>query len=446
MTVQSVVIVGGGLAGMAAAEAARRRGLRVELFEARWRLAGRAGSSRDTRSGQWLTGQHVALACCTELLAFCRRLGIDDCFERHDRLSFVGPDGRLCPWSAAPWLPAPLHLVPSLLGLRYLTLGQRLRTIATLARLVRTRTDDTQSMAHWLRARSCSPREEELFWVPVLAPALGELPDRLAVGPAAQVFREAVLGHRDAYHMLVPRLALGEIYDQRAGAQLAELGVSISRGTRVQLIEGDARGVSGVRLGDGRLVTADAVVLAVPWRRAGRLLAPSLADAVPELAAVDQIPAGAITGVHLWFDRPIHRLAHAALPGRVSQWIFQPQAGADGSPLGHYYQVVVSASHRVAPRHREDLVTLVCRELGEAFPDARHAQLVHHRVVIDPAAVFVLAPGVDRLRPAQRTAVGNLFLAGDWTRTGWPSTMEGAVRSGRMAVAAMSGEPPGGEG
>jgi squalene-associated FAD-dependent desaturase len=442
VNVQHVAVVGGGLAGMAAAEAARRLGLRVELFEARLRLAGRAGSSRDARSGQWITGQHVALACCTELLDFCRRLGIDDCFERHTRLSFLGPDGRVCPWSAARWLPAPLHLVPSFLGLKYLTVGERLRTIALLASLIRARAGDGLSMSQWLREHGCSPREEELFWVPVLAPALGELPDRVAVGPAAQVFREAVMGARDGYHMLVPRLPLGEMYDQRAGQRLAELGVNIFRGARVQQIEGDAHGVSGVLLTDGRRVTPDAVVLAVSWRRVRRLLSPALVAALPELNDVEQIPAGAITGVHLWFDRPLHGLPHAALPGRVSQWIFQPEVGTPqpaANAVGHYYQVVVSASHRVAPPNREELVAVVCRELAETFPAARQARLVHHRVVIDPGAVFVLAPGVDRLRPGQRTGVPNLFLAGDWTRTGWPATMEGAVRSGRRAIAALSG-------
>lgn len=437
----TVAIVGGGLAGMAAAEAANRLGWRVELFEARPELAGRAGSSRDLRTGQRISGQHIALGCCTELLDFCRRLGIDDCFERHTRLSFVGPDGQQCAWTACSWLPAPLHLVPSLLGLNYLSLGQRLRTLATLARLVRAQAVDSQSIGQWLHLQGCSGAEEQLFWTPLLVSALGELPDRLAVEPASQVFRAVVLGSRRGYHMLVPRLPLGEIYDRRAGDVLAERGVTIFRGARVQRIEGHAQGVIGLVLADGRRVTADAVILAVPWRRVRRLFDTPLAEALAELGRVDQIPAGAITGVHLWFDRIICGLAHAALPGRVSQWIFQPSASVERNPagvFGHYYQVVVSASHRVAPGNRGELLAVVRRELAEVFPAAREARLLHHRVVIDPAAVFVLAPGVERLRPGQRTAIPNLFLAGDWTRTGWPATMEGAVRSGRLAVAAMA--------
>jgi squalene-associated FAD-dependent desaturase len=430
--------VGGGLAGLAAAERACQLGFHVELFEARARLAGRASSSRDPRTGQWLTNQHAALACCTELLDFCRRLDIEKCFERYSRLSFLTLDGRECPWQAAWWLPAPLHLLPSFLRLKYLTRAERLHTIAALARLVHTQSDPQSSMTEWLRRRGCTTREEELFWIPVLAPALGELPDRLAVAPAAQVFREAVLGSRQAYHVLVPRQPLVEIYDQQVGARLAEQGAVIHRETRVQCIEGTARQVTGLTLADGQCVTADAVIVAVPWRRVRRLFDAHLAEALPELSAVDQLPAGAITGVHLWYDRPLLALPHAALPGRLCQWIFRGVATA----AGHYHQVVISASHRVAPRDRAALLAAVCGELIEVFPAAREARLQHHRVVIDPAAVFVLAPGVEELRPTQRTAIPNLFLAGDWTRTGWPATMEGAIRSGRLAVDALASSSP----
>jgi len=293
-------------------------------------------------------------------------------------------------------------------------------------------------MNEWLRRHSCTTREEELFWIPVLAPALGELPDRLAVAPAAQVFREAVLGSRQAYHMLVPRQPLVEIYDHQVGSRLAEQGVVIHRETRIQRIEGTAGQVTGLTLADGQCVTADAVIVAVPWRRVRRLFDAHLTEALPELSTVDQLPAGAITGVHLWYDRPLLALPHAALPGRLSQWIFRGVA----TTAGHYHQVVISASHRVAPRDRGDLLAAVCRELTEVFPATREARLQHHRVVIDPAAVFVLAPGIEELRPTQRTAIPNLALAGDWTRTGWPATMEGAIRSGRLAVDALASGSP----
>lgn len=425
-----VAIVGGGLAGMAAAEAVAARGLRVELFEARRQLGGRASSAQDAATGRAIDSQHVALGCCTELLGFCRRQGVDDCFRRDRRITLFGPEGRPCSLAASPWLPAPLHLLPSLLGLAYLDLGQRLRTLWNMARLVYGPHAAGESLGDWLSRHGCSAAERTLFWDTIIAPALNEQADRLAVGPAVQVFREALLGRRSGYHLLVPQHALSEIYDRRAGARLAELGVAVCRGTRVARIEGDRRGATGLTLADGRRVPVEAVILAVPWRRVRRLLAPELSEALPELEAVERIPAGAITCVHLWFDRPIHDLAHAALPGRVSQWVFRPDAAEN------YYQVVVSASHRLT-LGRAELLAEVLRELAEVFAAAGGARLVHHRIVVEPAATFVLAPGVEDLRPPQRTGVSNLALAGDWTRTGWPATMEGAVRSGRLAAAAL---------
>jgi zeta-carotene desaturase len=175
-------------------------------------------------------------------------------------------------------------------------------------------------------------------------------------------------------------------------------------------------------------VAADAVVVAVPWRQAARVVP----DVVP--AADERLAGSPITAVHLWFDRECIDLEHAVLVGRVSQWVFRPAAG-EGRPPG-YCQVVISASRGIAD-DREQLVSKVVAELRAVFPAAREAQVVEARVVTDPTAVLSVRPGVDAVRPAAETAVPGLFLAGDWTATGWPSTMEGAVRSGRLAGLAV---------
>jgi uncharacterized protein with NAD-binding domain and iron-sulfur cluster len=156
---------------------------------------------------------------------------------------------------------------------------------------------------------------------------------------------------------------------------------------------------------------------------------------MPELSDVQRIPAAPITGVHLWFDRPVCPLPHAALVGRTGQWIFQRPASEEESLTGnHYCQVVISASHQLVGESREEVVERVCRELGAIWPAVRAARLLWSRVITHPVAVFSLQPGVERLRPGASTSINNLFLAGDWTRTGWPATMEGAVRSGYQAV------------
>ncbi len=259
---------------------------------------------------------------------------------------------------------------------------------------------------------------------------------------------------------MLPRLPLGEIFHDRLGKWLTDRGVNVHLATPVRRIEGD--NVFGTRrvpdphtacagysnraetvvLADGTRRTFDAVIVAVPWHGVRALMAENLLAAMPALAGLERIEPAAITAVHLWFDRPITPLPHAVLVGRLSQWLFSsphtPCAeAAHGVCRLYYCQVVISASHRVPQRKHDKLLDEVCRELEAIWPAARAARLLHSRVVTQPAAVFSCVPGLDRLRPPQQTPIENLALAGDWTATGWPATMEGAVRSGYRAVEAL---------
>jgi uncharacterized protein with NAD-binding domain and iron-sulfur cluster len=490
----AVAIIGGGLAGLAAAVAARQAGLDVELFEARRRLGGRAGSFQDPASGEIVDHcQHVSMGCCTNLADFCRRTGIDACFRRHRRLTFIGPDGRPHALAAA-WLPAPLHLLPGLLRLGYLSLADRWRVVRALVRLARWQPVGGDDMTHgssrlwsglapaatpvgaggdmpigsWLFQQGQSQEAVERFWSVVLVSALGETLDRASLAAAQKVFVDGFLAHRRAYELLVPDAPLSEIYDQRLAAWLSAAGVRLHLGARVRRIEGDASRAAGLVLDDGPARPFYFFILAVPWRTAADLLSPPLRAALPAVEAARQFPAAPITAVHLWFDRPIMPWEHAVLVGRLGQWVFHvsgtdiegacrerplwrsavrgktplpvpgtPQRAfptdASSSPE-HYYQVVISGSHRLEGRDRQEIVDEVCQELQALWPRAREATRLRWRVVTQPEAVFSYRPGLDAQRPSQRTPVSNFLLAGDWTRTGWPATMEGAVRSGYLAV------------
>jgi hypothetical protein len=173
----------------------------------------------------------------------------------------------------------------------------------------------------------------------------------------------------------------------------------------------------------------------MPWRRVHDLLSPAMCAAVDPQNSFAAIESSPITGVHLWFDRPITELPHAVLIGRLSQWIFSRPLALRAT--GHYYQVVISASHSLAGRHRQSVVDEVLADLGTCFAPARSAELLRWQLITEQAAVFSVRPGLERLRPSAQTAVPNLFLAGDWTATGWPATMEGAVRSGYIAAEAI---------
>jgi squalene-associated FAD-dependent desaturase len=439
-----VAIVGGGLAGLAAAVGLSGHGLRIELFEARRQLGGRATSFRDPSSGEMVDHcQHVSLGCCTNLDNFCRRTGLDHLMERHSTLHFFGPDGRRYDLAASPMLPAPLHLLPSLLRLKYLSRRERIGIMRGLRALAKSQADDDATgptIDWWLREHGQSPRAIELFWTPVIVSALSESLDRAAVAPVRKVFVDAFLASRRAYEMQVPRVALGEFYGKRLETWLIEHGVQVHLACPIKQLFGDAKAIGTLEYALGQPQEFDAVVLALPWRRVCELLPEQLRTALPELARIDQLQSAPITAVHLWFDRPITELPHAVLPGRTSQWLFrrgtQHVVASPGDPTvtGHYYQVVISASHELEGESRDDILAKVLRELAEVWPVATQAKLLQSRIVTEQNAVFSVAPGVDALRPSQRTNISNLFLAGDWTATGWPATMEGAVRSGYLAA------------
>jgi squalene-associated FAD-dependent desaturase len=436
---KQIAIVGGGLAGLAAAVELSGRGLNVELFESRKQLGGRAGSFRDASSNALVDHcQHVSLGCCTAWIDFCRRTGLSAFTQRHSTLYFFGPDGRRCDVAAARWLPAPLHLLPSLLRLSYLTLGERIGIVRAMLRLKKASTTDDPNgptIDRWLREHGQSSRAIKLFWTPVIVSALSETLDRVAVPPVRKVFVDAFLGKRHAYEMIVPTVPLGELYGDKLECWLQSRGVVVHRECGVMQIYGDQSGVREIELGTGERRFFDAVIVAVPWRRIDDLLSESVRAALPELKSLSRIESAPITAVHLWFDRAITELPHAVLPGRTSQWMFN----RGHSTNGHHYQIVISASRDLGEILRDEVIARVIQEVKELWPLANNSNLLQSRMITDQHAVFSVRPGVDQLRPLQTTSVPNLFLAGDWTATGWPATMEGAVRSGFLAAEATLG-------
>jgi squalene-associated FAD-dependent desaturase len=430
----TVAIVGGGLSGLAAAVAAAERGFRVEVFEQAKSLGGRASSFVDSKTGQRIDHcRHVAMGCCASFLDFCRRTGIDDCFERTATLHFFGPEGDRHDFTPSRWLPAPLHLLPGLMRLKYLSLGERWGIIKALHRLKKTginekleEKEEEETIGDWLRRHGQSDRALERFWSVVLTSALGESLDHASLAAARKVFLDGFLASRSASDLILPQMTLGEIFNDRLGRWLEDHGVKVHLGASVKVIEGDEKRAHSIVLADGTRREFDVVVLAVHWRMVRMLLAENLLAALPELEKIKQIQPAAITAVHLWFDRPITPLPHAVLIGRLSQWVFTRD---------NYCQVVISASHRLPERGYDEVFEDVCRELNEIFSKGQMPPgLIHGRVTTQPSAVFSMQPNLDRFRPPQKTPIENLVLAGDWTATGWPGTMEGAVRSGFLAA------------
>lgn len=432
-----VCIVAGGLAGLAAAVALAEAGCQVQLFEARRSLGGRAGSFTDPDSGEAVDHcQHVSMGCCTNLADFCRRTGTEHLFRRDRVLHFIGPDARSYRLARS-WCPAPGHLAPAFLRLGYLSLGDRLRIGAAMWKLARMRPGDGEdvTVAEWLQRQRQSAAAIERFWSVILVSALGESLDRASLAAARKVMADGFLSARDGYEVLVPEAPLGQLYGEPLERWFAERGVELHAGTPVERVSLEA-GQPHLQIAD-RSVRCDFAVLAVPWTRLAALVDPALAATWPWFDGLSQVGGSPITGVHLWFDRPIMELPHAVLVGRLSQWVFHRAAGQGGRAGEHYYQVVISASRRLAGRAQREIVDQVQRELASVWPAAREAKLLRARVVTQQAAVFSVRPGLDRWRPPQQTPTPGIVIAGDWTATGWPSTMEGAVRSGYLAAEAV---------
>ena len=269
----------------------------------------------------------------------------------------------------------------------------------------------------------------------VLVSALGETLEHASLPAARKVFVDGFLASRKAYEVEIPRVSLDEIFNRRAADWLTERNVAVHLGRRVGRIEGDAGRAVSLVLADDSRRQFDFFVIASPWWTVRSLFSDRLAPAMTALEGLDNLEPSPITAVHLWFDRPITRLSDAALVGRTSQWFFNCQQNSERSnDRSHYCQVVISASRDLAGRRKQDVVGEVKEELAAIWPAAREAALLRWRMVTNPAAVFSVGPGTDQLRPPQRTPVKNLVLAGDWTSTGWPATMEGAVRSGYLAA------------
>jgi squalene-associated FAD-dependent desaturase len=429
-----VAIVGGGLAGLATAVALGSAGYRVTVFEARPFLGGRATSyplnSADDDGPTIDNCQHILLRCCTNLIDFYRRLGVGKDITFYRELYWIEPGGRRSVLRSG-MLPVPLHFAESFAALRFLSWPSKIaigRAMLVIRSEYKHRPDlDRITMLDWLREKKQPQQAIDRFWRQVLVSAINEDLDRMAASHGLQVFALGFLSRSDAYEMGVPNVPLAQLYSDEAWRNYP--CVEILQRRQVERVAVEQGEVARLETRAGS-IRAGAYVLAVPFER--------LHAITPEVA-LDLTPFthSPITGIHLWFDRPITDLPHATLLDRTIQWLFNK----DG---GRHVQLVVSASRSLLNMPRQDVIDLALRELAEFFPQAASARLERAHVVKEVRATFSATPRLEEKRPGSSTSISNLFLAGDWTRSGWPATMEGAVRSGYLAaesVTRLFGEP-----
>ncbi|PQO28316.1 hydroxysqualene dehydroxylase HpnE [Blastopirellula marina] len=437
---QRIAIVGGGLAGIAAAEALSRFPFEIHLFEAKRSLGGRAGAFREPDRPSLIDRcQHVAMGCCTNFLGLCRRLDLKACFRRDTKLYFIDRDGKQHPFSSSTWLPAPLHLAGAFLRQKYLSKEEQQQIRSALWEMAPPQAAVTYAgykMRDWLLEKHQSEATIAHFWEIVLVSALGAPLSEVSFTAARKVFVDGFLRNRQAYQVYVPTIPLQDIFDVQAAQRLGEKGVHFHRQSPVrQVAYFNSR--FNVRYGHGDEAVFENFIAAVPWHQSPKIFSPILKNLMPKLDNVHEIESSPISSVHLWLDRPLTKLPHAVLLDRTSQWVFNHGSRQLRDSTCYYYQVVISASQALTGIKHEDLARQVLGELVSAFRATPAPYLLDQQVVTEKQAVFAATPELEGLRPNQGTILPGLALAGDWTKTGWPSTMEGAVRSGYLAAEAI---------
>jgi squalene-associated FAD-dependent desaturase len=441
---RSVVVIGGGLAGISASLALSQAGYQVMLLEARHRLGGRLGSFDDS-SGQAVDYcQHVGMACCTNLVKLLEITELSSLWHKEEELHFYSASGKHTP-VVRNWLPAPFHLSGFLLRWPDLSLIERATIGYGLWKLMRSKLDSenrSETAISWLSRHAQTPSAINKFWLTILVSALGDKIERVSIEAARKVLIDGFAVHRDAYHLLIPQTSLSEMFSDRMLPLLRNRGVDVRLGLSATKLIIEERGCTGFELLNGDTIHCDTTLLAVPWYQIRKLYPddtldhPEFREPIDKIGMIESAP---ITGVHTWWDKPWLDHPHAILVDRLCQWVFANPTSNEPSDNSHYYQIVISGSRELPRGDQAYVMEAVERDLRGVFPKMAQSKLLRSRIVTDPQSVFSVTPQTRRLRPrVDAFSKQNIWLSGDWTDTGWPATMEGAIRSGFLAAESIA--------
>lgn len=436
-----VVVIGAGFAGLSAAVALAERGVRVTVLEARTRLGGRASSWRDAGTGTVVdNGQHALMGCYHRTLAFLGRIGAGAKVRRQPSLRVALRHPRLgegviaCP----PW-PSPLHLAGGLLRYRLLSRRERVRALAAgLELLAMRRRGDTAlataTVEQVLERLGQTAHARASFWTPLALATLNETPARAAARPFVEVLARAFFRSRSDSQFVLPRVGLGELYTDDARRFLERRGSRVWIHAQASALDVRDDAVRGVVLRDGRRLPADACIAAVPPAALIPLLPPALRHVAP-FAGLPRLDTSPIVSAYLWFDRTVLEDDFVGLLGATTQWAFNRSRLLGDPGPGQCVSAVISAGRDVVEHDTTTVAELVHADLCRLLPLAGAARLEHAAVVKEKHATISCTPEAERLRPGVGTPLAGFALAGDWTATGLPPTIESAVESGERAAA-----------
>jgi squalene-associated FAD-dependent desaturase len=432
-----VLIIGAGVAGLAAAVALSGIGAKVSLLDRKPYVGGRAYSYPHPALNEMIDSQHVLLGCCTNLIDLCKLSGADSHIRWYDDITFLEPATSVRPTRKSvigpSGLPAPGHSSLSFLRAPMLSAADKSCIAFGLLEFMRGfPATDEEPFTAWLKRTKQTERAILHFWEPVIVGALNDSFERCSTRYAGQVFHESFLKSAEGGRLGIPTQPLSEFY--KPVAELAERqGAALHLRTSVDHIERLNGGDWQATDSTGMQHRSPKLLLALPFEQTARLL--------PEFPGLCHFVHAPITTIHLWFDREVTPLDHAALLDTRIQWVFnksrirRDEPGAKES--GQYLELVISASFAELHSTREQILSAAVEELTRFFPVVREVTIVKSGILKEARATFSVIPGLDQYRPTS-DAGNHLYLAGDWTRTGWPSTMEGGVRSGRLAAEAIA--------
>ncbi len=443
-----VIVVGAGATGLAAAAALAGAGKSVTVLERKPYVGGRACSYEHPALHEVVDSQHVLLGCCTNLIELCEQSGSADKIRWYDKQTFLEPGGRSSTISVS-GLPAPFHFAPSFLAMSMLGWKDKLGMARGLLEFFRGYpAEDNESIEQWLKRTRQTELSIRHFWNPILMATLNDRVAHCSTRYAGKVFHELFIKSSTGGRLGIPTVPLSEFYLD-AARLIESRGGTVQLRASVEAITQEQDGRWRVNIADTSY-TADSIILALPFEQTQKLLpavrlnehyaglALNTRDEL-ELKMARQVHSP-FTSILLWFDREITDLDHAWLLDTTIEWFFHKSRIRRYAPeKGSYVELVIAGSRAQLSMTREEILSSALNELQLFFPEVKRAKLVKSGVLKEARATFSVVPGLDRFRPTQTTEWPGLYLAGDWTATEWPSTMEGAVRSGRLAAGAVMG-------
>lgn len=431
-----VIIIGGGFAGLRAAVSLSERGSEVLLLERRGFLGGRAYSFQDSVTGDTVdNGQHLFMGCYRQTTAFLEKIGCLDRlkFQDNPRVDFLDRENGFISFDCPP-LPAPFHAVAGLLKMKGITYGDKLRAFKVGRAIQRNGKSKSTpvTVSAWLDRLGQSQKIKERFWYPMTIATLNESPEIASAEMMRVVLKEAFAGSRKGTSIGIARVGLSDLYTTGAQAFIESHGGKVRTAAQVNRLVVERNKVVAVELKDGERITADYFISAVTHSAFLQMIPDELRE--NEFRALASLGSSPIVSINLWFDRSVIDREFVGLIGTRSQWIFNKDLIVKPAGQANQIAVIISAARDFVDWTKDRMVEMALAELKELLPESRSAKLIHCRIIKEREATLSHTLESDRIRPGARTSLSNLILAGDWTDTGLPATIESAVISGETAA------------